>query len=187
MVIGDRLLWVGFSTVVAATFTACADAPALSEAEVVNTVEAAILESLGSPPYKHPFGNVEALCVESPPVPQLYGEHQSGEDEIYVYPLTSLTSEVLDELRARLSEVTGLRIHDISGCGGWLPDDDSRGIHEREDGAPALLIELFQPTVAKSGGHLVQLAVVAGWLWGWVDRCVVSTGVPTECTRVLTE
>ena len=178
MAIGERVLITAIAVV--SSLTACREQPALTESEVVVTVEAAVLESLGDLPYKHPLGTAEAVCFQSPPVPEV---HHEGAME----PLVPLSAEVLGELGARFAEATGLRVHAPDGCGGWYADDDGPdGIHERGTEAPALLIEVFQP-VRAGGGLLVPVAMQAGPLWGWVDQCLVSTielETSAECTRV---
>ena len=181
MATGERVLAIGIA--VTSSLTACREQPALTESEVVVTVEAAVLQSLGDLPYKHPLGTAEAVCFQSPRIPAVHHEHESAMEA-----LVPLSKEVLGELGARFAAATGLRVHAPDGCGGWYADEDGPdGIYERGTEAPALLIEVFQPMRAKGGGHLVPVAVQAGSLWGWEDQCLVSTielETSAECTRI---
>ena len=180
MATGERVLAIGIAVV--SSLTACREQPALTESEVVVTVETAVLQSLGKLPYKHPIGTAEAACFQSPRVPEV---HVAGAME----PMIPLSESALADLAVRFAEATGLRVHGSKGCGGWYAADNDHadGIYERGTGAPALLIEVFQPARAKGGLHLVSVAVQAGPLWGWEDHCLVSTvesETSAECTRI---
>jgi hypothetical protein len=156
----------------------CAHETPLSASERALVLEAAILSSLGDPPYGHPDGPVDALCLAtySPGDPP----EDSGAD-----PLNPVPADVLRSLASHLVEATGLDVMEDVACK-RLPG--RRHIVTRSDGRPALIITVFEPIWKHDQVYKVHVAVVAAGLWGHSTECLVDGSGGkwmAECRTVL--